>query len=323
MTDQRLPSVNASAPGKVIILGEHFVVHGAYALAAAIEKRVRVSVSEQRKGKSSVVLVSNGKEANIPGPTQNFPVIRQVEKLVREKYGGSDKGRKVKIHISSDIPPGSGLGSSAAVSIATTAALGRFFGHTLTGPEILEVASFGEAAVHGNPSGIDTAVCLYGGAMLFSRENGRREVRVMKPTKLLVVYSGIQRRTGELVAKVAETREEFPCTFSKMSDDCSKSSAEAAKALERGNLIEIGALMNEGQARLSWVGASSRELDSLIESLHRGNHCYGAKLTGAGGGGSVIALPKRGEAKAALDEISKKYKFSFLTSIPQNGLCVD
>ncbi len=308
--------VTASAPGKVIIIGEHFVVHGSYAVAAAIDKRATVTVSKENAAES--VILSQGQKEVLLDDHGKFSAARSVARRIFEEFGQPDGS--ISLEIDSEIPLGSGLGSSAAVSVATTAALAKFLGHDLTNEKIAEISAIGEMSVHGNPSGIDTAASLYGGMILFSRKTGAKPIPLNRAFQLLVVYSGQARSTSELVAKVNKKRTEFPSTFAHLSDASSFASLELVDALTSGDLPYLGALMNLGQASLSWAGASTEDLDRLIEDRLSDESCFGAKLTGAGGGWSIIALPKPDRAEVLLKRISAKYDFSFISSIPQHGL---
>lgn len=308
--------MTASAPGKIIIVGEHFVVHGSFAVAAAINKRARVTVSEETKGDS--LIVSDNQKSKLSDGSQRFSAVKAVVRKLFEERGEPQK--KIRIEIQSEIPLGSGLGSSAAISVATAGSVSRYLGHDLANDEIAKIASYGEKSVHGNPSGIDTAASLYGGMILFSRKAGPKPIPLNRAMQILVVYSGVPRSTSRLISKVSETKTKFPSTFSHLADACSFACLQLVDALENGDLPYLGALMNYSQATLSWIGVSTDQLDSLVENVLHGDFCYGAKLTGAGGGGSVIALPKPDKAEVLLQRISKKYSVSFIAPIPQQGL---
>jgi mevalonate kinase len=264
------------------------------------------------------MIFSQGQEEKLLDNHGKFLAASAVSRRIFEEYGRPEEN--IRIEIDSEIPLGSGLGSSAAISVATTAALSRFLGHDLASEKVSEIATVGERSVHGNPSGIDTEASLRGGVIIFSRKTGAKHVPLNRAIQLLLVYSGHERSTSELVAKVNSKRMEFPSTFANLSDATSFASLQMVDALVSGDLPYLGALMNLGQASLSWVGASTEELDRLIENLLSEESCFGAKLTGAGGGGSVIALPKPDRAGEVLGRISKKYNFSFIASIPQEGL---
>ncbi len=311
--------MTASAPGKIIIIGEHFVVYGSYAIAAAITKRARVTVSGT-SGKETLIF-SNDMKSKLSEHSGRFSAVKEVVRALYEKYGPPENG--IRIDIQSDIPLGSGLGSSAAISVATAGAVSRFMGHDLQHEEIATFAGRGEKSVHGNPSGIDTAASLYGGMILFSRKTGPKPIPLNRAIQLLVVYSGVPRSTSKLISRVGETKSKFPSTFEHLADASSFASLQLVDAFSNGDLPYVGALMNFSQATLSWIGVSTNNLDALVENVLHSAFCYGAKLTGAGGGGSIIALPMPEKAVALLQKISKRYKVAFLVSIPQQGLSLE
>jgi mevalonate kinase len=309
-----LPTVTASAPGKIIIVGEHFVVHGAYAVAAAIDRRVRVTVSEA--GRNSFVTSGNRSSLLFKNDGQ-FSAVKAVARKAIQDCGKPSQSLRVKI--ASNIPSGSGLGSSAAVVLATAAACSKFLGQNFEKAKIAEIALLGERLVHGNPSGIDIESSLAGGLLLFNRNAGMKPIPIAQAMRLLVVYSGKKRRTADLIMKVAMRKRQFPSFFESLTRSASFLSLDMVDAIAAGDLPKVGALMNVSQTSLSWIGVSTAYLDRIIESLCEGG-AYGAKVTGAGGGGSIIALAKPEETEQLLDTISKKYPESFITSIPQEGL---
>lgn len=308
--------MTVSAPGKIIIIGEHFVVYGSYAIAAAISKRAWVTVTET-SGKESII-ISNDVKSKLSEHHGRFSAVKEVIRALFEKYGQPENG--IRMDIQSDIPLGSGLGSSAAISVATAGAVSRFIGHDLPHEEIAKFAARGEKSVHGNPSGIDTAASLYGGMILFSKKTGPQPIPLNRVIQLLVVYSGVRRNTSRLISKVGETKSKYPSTFEHLANASSFASLQLVDALSNGDLPYMGALMNFSQTTLSWIGVSTDNLDALVENVLHSDFCYGAKLTGAGGGGSIIALPVPGKAETLQQKILKRYKVAFLVSIPQQGL---
>jgi len=316
LSNEGKKSVTTSAPGKIIIIGEHFVVYGSYAVAAAISKRARVTVTGTSNKDS--IIISNDVKSKLSEQRGRFSAVKEVVRALFEKYGQPENG--IRIDIQSDIPLGSGLGSSAAISVATAGAVSRFIGHDLAYEEIAKFAARGEKSVHGNPSGIDTAASLYGGMILFSRKTGTKPIPLNRAIQLLVVFSGVPRSTSKLISKVGETKSKFPSTFERLADASSFASLQLVDALSNGDLPYMGALMNFSQATLSWIGVSTDNLDVLVENVLHSDFCYGAKLTGAGGGGSIIALPMPDKAETLLQRVSRRYKVAFLVSIPQQGL---
>jgi mevalonate kinase len=300
----------------VIIIGEHFVVHGSYAVAAAINKRAKVTVSKC-EGSDSII-VSDGTEEKLLIEYGKFSATRSVAKRIFEEFG--KPAENIKLEINSEIPSGSGLGSSAAISVATTAAITKFFGYDLTPEKFSEIATSGEKAIHGDPSGIDTEASIRGGMILYSRKAGAKPIPLNRGLQLLVAYSGQARNTIELIEKVRMKKVQFPSTFAYLSNALSFASLQFIDAMSNGDLPYLGALMSLGQAALSWIGVSNEVLDLLIEKALADGSSFGAKLTGAGGGGSVIALPKPEKAEILLNAISKDHPFSFIVAVPQDGL---
>ncbi len=306
--------VRASAPGKIIITGEHFVVHGSNAIAAAINKRATVSVSFSE---SSDIIVSGEEESNLSKDDGRFVAAKYIARNILKDKRGIDP---VKIQIQSEIPIGSGLGSSAAISVATSAALLSFLGLEMDKAKINEFAKLGEQAVHGNPSGIDTATSLNGGIVRFNRSGGASPIQLSESIQFLVIFSGDIRNTSDLISKVAERRTAFRATFDNLTRSASFLSDKARLSLETGDLPNLGALMNMNKAALSWIGVSTPRLQELIEKILENEPCLGAKITGAGGGGSVIALPKPESGQAMVSKLSKLYPYAFLTTVPEVGL---
>ena len=175
--------------------------------------------------------------------------------------------------------------------------------------------------MHGNPSGIDVETSLQGGMLLFSRNAGSKPIPLNRVVHFLVVYSGKPRRTSTLIDKVELKRKQFPNFFDCLTRSASFLSLEVVDALTAGDLPRLGALMCISQATLSWIGVSTSSIDRLIEDISA-QEVFGAKLTGAGGGGSIIALPK----PEAVDKISKymprNYAYSFVTQVPTRRIAV-
>jgi mevalonate kinase len=308
----------ASAPGKVILSGEHFVVHGSYSVAAAISKRVSVSIREIRGTKSQIV--STGVTSDLDSDDGRFPAVKTVARTILSEARKEAPRITFQISISSEIPPGSGLGSSSAVSVASAAALMDFLGLSWNKAEIANFALRGEKAVHGNPSGIDIQASLLGGMILFKKGQEPRSISVRDPFKVLVVYSGKKRSTSKLIVKVAQRKSKYPNTFQRLADSASEISLEIVEASRRSELHEIGKYFGLAQSQLAWIGVSNPTLETLIEYLYEREEVLGAKLTGAGGGGSVIAAIRQDSAEAVLKFMTGRYPYSFVSEIPQEGL---
>ncbi len=298
---------SAEAPCKAIITGEHFVVHGAWALAVALGKKVKVDLEASDKFRIHSDAQSITRAALAPAE-------RVVETMAREFSFKPN----MRVDISSEVPAGAGLGSSAATMVALVSALSRLKSLGLGRREVVEFAMVGEKEIHGNPSGIDVNICALGGVLLFKMGKLPKPVRMSRPAKLLVVYSGRKRRTRNLINRVAATRARYPALFEGLAESASEMSRTAAERLAEGDMEGLGRVLSLSHAALSFIGASNPRLDELADFL-LSLGCRGAKLTGAGGGGSVVAVPPEGKEKRALSELKRRGYEAFEAKIPVGG----
>jgi mevalonate kinase len=244
-----------------------------------------------------------------------------VEKLIREMYSERSLKPRVRVAISSELPTGAGLGSSASTMVATVAAVSRLEGWSMDVASIIDTAMLGERLVHGRPSGIDVAVSAIGGVLQFRVGEEPKRLDLSMPVKLLVVYSGERRSSKRLISKVSSMKDVYPHLFSKLCDSESLVTALATEALLDGRLEDLGRLMTYNHAVLAMVGASNRKLDGLVD-LCLGYGCYGAKLTGAGGGGSVLGVASAGGGKRVAAHLVKRGFRAFLSEVPSGGVKV-
>ena len=298
----------AEAPAKVILSGEHFVVHGAWALAAAIPRMVRVEV-QQAEG------FSVDSDRYPKGSRSLAPVSRLVEEMARE-YSFSPS---LRVTVRSEVPEGAGLGSSAATMVALVAALSRLHALGLGWDEVAARAMSGERLVHGRPSGVDPAVCAMGGVILFRTGSKPRRVHLNRGRSLVVSFSGQRRSTRGQIAKVTSVGKGFPSLFSRLAEAVGESSLAASEALASGDMEELGGLMTLGHAVLSSLGVSNRTLDRQVDHLIS-EGCYGAKLTGAGGGGSVVGVAPEGKEKRIASSLGARGYETFVAEIPVGGV---
>ncbi|TYL36209.1 mevalonate kinase [Natronococcus pandeyae] len=301
----------SSAPGKVYLFGEHAVVYGEPAVPCAIERRARVGVQRRDDEKLRVHaedLSLDGFTVEYGGGADQQPDVDVSESLVSAAMGyvdgaieqvrdvtGEDAGFDVTIE--SDIPLGAGLGSSAAVVVAAIDAATRELGVTLEPTEIAERAFQTEYEVQdGQASRADTFCSATGGAVRVEGDDCRSTEAPDLP--LVIGFDGGAGDTGELVSGVRSLREEY--TFA---SDTVEAIGDVVRngedALAAGDFEELGRLMNFNHGLLSALGVSSRSLDSMVWAA-RDAGAYGAKLTGAGGGGCIVALDPSDETETAL-----------------------
>ncbi len=288
--------VTASAPAKTILIGEHFVVYDEPAIVMAIDRRVYVTVEERSDGAiyiSSDLGVSGtfvGEDYRpVTGGTEarrTLDPIRIAAQTVLDTLG---KRSGLSITVKSEIPASVGLGSSAALAVATVAATGRLLGSDFTKKEIAELPLEAEKYVHVRPSGIDQTIATYGGALLYRRSEGITPLHVTIEIPIVVGNTGLPRTTGTLVAAVRVKRDKFPEVMDPLIQVAGQLSRMAVRALRQGDLNGLGELMDINHGLLSAIGVSNEALDRLVYAAKRGG-ALGAKLTGAGGGGCMIAL---------------------------------
>ncbi|APW98341.1 mevalonate kinase [Halobiforma lacisalsi AJ5] len=302
----------SSAPGKVYLFGEHAVVYGEPAVPCAIEVRARVGVEQRSDSKLRVHaedLSLDGFTVEYGGPADGRPDIDASESLVsaamgyvdeaiqqvRDVTGEDDVGFDVTIE--SDIPLGAGLGSSAAVVVAAIDAAARELDVTLEIDELAERAYRTEYEVQdGQASRADTFCSATGGAVRVEGDDCRS---IDAPDLPIVIgFDGGAGDTGELVAGVRNLREEYEFAADTV-EAIGDVVRQGEQALADGDVAEIGRLMDFNHGLLSALGVSSRSLDSMVWAA-RDADAYGAKLTGAGGGGCIVALDPTEETETAL-----------------------
>ncbi len=257
------------AAGKIILLGEHAVVYGKHALALPIPNAVAVALQEQGE-----------------------PVIAELTSfvdLIRKRLGVDDSTHVPRIH--SALPIAMGLGASAAYAVALTRAYAATHGIDIDDERVNAIAFECEKLAHGTPSGIDNALATYGEAMLFRNDGDLhlQRVTVAEPPPVVVACSHQAGRTLDVVAGVRARREQARAHFDAIFAQIDDLALAGAEALGRADYVTLGQLMNINQGLLNAIGVSTPELEGMLE-IARAAGAVGAKLTGAGGGGSIVAL---------------------------------
>jgi len=305
----------AEAPGKVILAGEHFVVWGSTALAVAIDKRVRAIV--ELADEDEIVSENYGTSSKLSNGIAKglYPIAKTI--YATKNYIGSRK--KVRVTIRSGIPPASGLGSSSAVAVSTVASIAGALDAKLAEKEIFDLAIVSEKIVHGNPSGIDIAVAVYGGVLLFRKGEQPKEVKMSSQFEIVVGLSGLSRKTARMINRVAETRRNLPNFFNALVSSSSHLSMMASKSLADGNFDDLASIMSFHNSALSWFGLSTQQIDRMVETC-LASGALAAKITGGGGGGAIVALPRQGKAEDIVNALKSKGFESFSVKIPQQGV---
>jgi mevalonate kinase len=307
----------AKAPGKVIIVGEHFVVHGSYALAAAIDRGSTVHATHA----TCPTITSRQLRLRAELPSRIPRPLQALAETLRATMVYLNETKGISCDIESNLPLAAGLGSSAAGAVALVAAASSALGHTLRPHEIFNLAMVSERMIHGNPSGIDPAVATYGGIMLYKKEIPYRPIVLQTPLDFIIGYTGTDRQTSKMITSFAKTREAYPSTFRALIDSTSTLAEIAATALTNNDLNTLAATLNLNQNALAALGVSSVPVDRLIETALKAG-CLGAKLTGGGGGGCIIALSPGKELQAALHKVRDGAADAWVSTIPNEGVKV-
>lgn len=324
----------ASAPAKIILFGEHFVVYGNPAILASINRRITVEVKKGREaggseGSSRVTIRSEIGSGEFDGSTfrlidggQNArATLEPIYFAARQALVARRQQAGLEIDIKSDIPYGVGLGSSAASLAATIAAVEDMLGKP-DRKKICESAIEAERIIHKNSSGADCFVSVYGGLIHYSKGEGFKKIEAKAKLFMVIGDTGIKHNTGELVSSVRRLKEANQMAFSGLMAQSKDICNQALNALNSGNVDHLGMLMNENQLLLERLGVSHEKTDELIDVARRSG-AIGTKITGAGGGGAIIALA---ESKADSERIAAGIKEAgfgaFEIEIDSKGLVI-
>lgn len=303
----------SSAPGKVYLFGEHAVVYGEPAVPCAIERRATVSVDRRTDGRLRVHaddLSLSGFTVEYSGDMEGEPDVDVPDMLVEAAMGyvdeavaqardaADDPDAGFEVTIDSEIPLGAGLGSSAAVVVAAIDAATRELGVELDRDELADRAYRVERAVQdGEASRADTFCSTMGGAVRVEGDDCRSITAPDLP--FVVGYDGGAGDTGELVAGVRDLRRRYDFAAETI-ESIGDLVREGESVLAGGDLETLGELMNVNHGFLSALGVSSRTLDAMVWAA-RDAGAAGAKLTGAGGGGCIVAIDPTDESRRALE----------------------
>jgi len=297
----------AFAPGKVILFGEHAVVYGRPAIAVPVTQ-VGAQVTVER-GVGGGILIQ-AKDLGLSHTMGQAPVDEALEPVVSLvgstlEYLGVRLPPPLVITITSSIPIARGLGSGAAVSTALVRGLSEHFGRELGPEEVSDLVYEAEKFHHGTPSGIDNTVISYGRPIYFVRGEPPQIFKVGKPFLLAIGDSGVESPTKVVVEEMRRRWEREPSRYETLFDQIGRVVERAKEKMEEGNLEGLGSLMDENQALLWDLGVSSPRLDGLVK-VAREAGALGGKLSGAGRGGSVIALIEERAREAVMTALKRE-----------------
>jgi mevalonate kinase len=277
------------APGKVILFGEHAVVYGRPALAVPVTQVRAEAVVEMTGPDEGLLLIAEdlGEEIRLAWAPQHHPLAMAARLTLAEL--GLTEPPPWRVVIRSSIPIASGLGSGAAVSAALARALADAAKRPLSVPALSAIVYQVELLHHGTPSGIDNSVICYEQPVYFVRGQTPLTFSIGRSFTLAIANTGIASPTRAVVADVRSAWEMEPARFDALFDRIASIVERAKAAITDGVPEMLGGLMDENHALLRQIGVSSPELELLAEAARRAG-AGGAKLSGAGRGGNLIAL---------------------------------
>jgi hydroxymethylglutaryl-CoA reductase len=304
-----------SSCGKVILLGEHAVVYGSHAIAAPICLAMQAKVWDSKDGIHLLIPRWGIEEKIQRGVDHKYSIYKSLD-MIFDKLGISD--RAVKIEVIPHLPRAMGLGGSAALAVAIIRALDKHFNLNLSDEQVNALAYESEMIAHGNASGIDNTLATYGKIMLFKRGQPPqlKEMKIRQPIPIVIGLSGVESLTAKMVSNVKQAWEKNKVLYERIFKEIDGLVIQSVEALEKNDLVQLGELMNINQGLLNALQVSSRELEELIE-ISRRNGAVGAKLTGSGGGGAMVAICPEGAEKVASAMRSAGYK-ALVTEIGKN-----
>ena len=316
--------VTASAPGKTILFGEHAVVYGKPAIAVAVDRRAYVKIEKREDTRTHV----NVEELGVSGFLNLKKGTIELEKGEKGRKGileyvirslmktGTDDGVEVTINL--DIPIGAGLGSSAAVTVATILSSSTINNIKLTMDEIAKLAHQVELEVQGAASPIDTTLSTHGGIIYLSRD-AQEIVQMDINTEIPIVigYTSKRGNTGKLVEYVRLKMESHPQIMIPILNSMEALTNGAREAILMNDHQMIGEFMNINHGLLDAIGVNTEELSKMVFAARKSG-ALGSKLTGAGGGGSIIAYCP-GRVEEVVSSICE-FENAFKINISQEGV---
>jgi len=273
-----------TAPGKIILFGEHAVVYGKPAIAIPVSGMRATAWSEPGENGITINAMDVNKKIKLSTDNNQFSVLAQSILAITDRHEPN-----LTINLTSKLPQGSGMGSSAATATAVCRALAGHLGVDLAANEISELVFEAEKIVHGTPSGIDNTVVAYEMPVYFVKGQNPETFEPGKLFRLVIGDTGIEASTKKTVANVKKAWQNEPGLMEGYFDEIEKITRNGKIAIENGNAEQVGELMDKNHELLNSIGVGHKILEELVE-MAREKGALGAKLTGGGGGGNMVAL---------------------------------
>ena len=286
------------------------MVLGAPAVAMAINLYSQVQVTSKNGSGVEInadiplrFLAGKPGKTVVPDPRELLRPLQLAAEATLRHVGSSNRG--IHVSVECEIPVAAGLGSSASTTVAIIAAVARSKGIELSRKEIFKLAFIPENFLHGKPSGVDQATCIYGGTIRFNRPSNVKRLQLKREPAMLVCDTGIHHATRVLVGGVVEKSQIEKKDFQNYLAKVREISNGVAKALKEGDDEDLGTLMYQNHELLRKIGVSHPKLDRLVD-VARDAGALGAKLTGAGGGGCIVVLTRNALARERVSRVLRR-----------------
>ncbi len=312
-----MPAISSTAPGKVILFGEHAVVYGQPALAVPVTEVAAKAIITPDPAAASGSIHITAPQINLDANLSDLPAADPLAVAIRSTLDALKIAQPTafKLRVTSTIPVAGGLGSGAAVSVAIIRAVSAFLGHPLPDEQVSALAFEVEKLHHGTPSGIDNTVITYNKAVYYIKGKPIETISIAKPFTLVIADTGISTPTKDTVADVRRAWETDTESYNNIFESIGKLAIAARAAIEQGNNEALGLLMDTNHELLQQLKVSSPDLDKFVLAARQAG-ALGAKLSGGGRGGNMIALAPEGrtaEIKTAVEAAGAKS--AFITTI--------
>jgi len=277
-----------SGHGKVILLGEHAVVYGSHAIAGPVPLAMQAKVWDSKDGIHLLIPRWGIEERIRKNADHKYSIYKSLD-MILERLNIED--RNMKIEVFPHVPRAMGLGGSAALAVAIIRALDEHFELKLSNKDVYDISLESENIIHGSASGIDNSLATYGKFTLFQKGDPPKmeSLKIKKKIPIVIGLSGVESLTVKMVTNVNQAWQKNKRRYERIFKEIDELVLEAVDAINTHDLQQLGELMNINQGLLNALQVSSRELEEMIE-ISRRNGALGAKLTGGGGGGAMIAL---------------------------------
>ncbi len=294
--------IQASAPGKIILFGEHAVVYGRPAIAAPLTTvQATATVTPAAPGCGLLLeLPDMGERVPVSGASTHGPLARVA--MLALSALGIDRAPDWTLTVRSTIPVASGLGSGAAAATAIVRALAAAAGSTLSPAQVSALVFESEKLFHGTPSGVDNTVIAYGLPVWFVRGEPPQPFTIAQPFTVVIGDTGIPSPTSITVGDVRLGWQAEPGRFEALFDAVDRVVRAARRSIAGGDVDPLGPLMDQNHGLLQAMGVSSPELDRLCQAARQAG-ALGAKLSGGGRGGNMIALARPGAGQPVVDAL--------------------